>query len=258
MHQLLAVWRAYDPKAPFVLQGDEYLLEAPKLTTRCAGWNAYAFDPDFGQPSGSSLHLDLLPMPFAGNLEKAKVYLLMLNPGLAPTDYYGEYNVPAYRAELLRNLKQVEQSSFIFLDPAYSWHGGYLYWHAKLAKLISSVAREFGVRYGEARRLIQENIAVIELLPYHSATFAVPNRALQKLQSVELARNFVHEVLVPNARSGECLIVATRAKSQWKLPENERNIICYSGSEARAAHLSANSRGGKAIASFIRRAASAA
>lgn len=252
MHLLLDAWREYESKEPFVLRGDECLLEGTKLTTRCAGWSAYACDPDFGQPSGSSLHLDLLPMPFVGNLEKAKVYLLMLNPGLAPTDYYGEYNVPGYKNALLRNLKQAPESSFIFLDPEYSWHGGYLYWHSKLSKLVALVARELVVRYGEARRLIQEHVAVVELLPYHSATFGVPGRVLERLRSVELVRKFVQEVLVPKARSGQCLIapeprasgvcLSTKTSSVTLAVKQEQHISLRTVAEARQSHLSFGGR----------------
>jgi hypothetical protein len=255
MHPFLSAWRNYQPTQPFLLPGDESLAEG--ATARFSGWERYTHDPNFGSHGGSKLHLDLLPMPFVGNLERAKVYLLMLNPGLAPSDYYGEYNVQEYRSALQNNLAQRPDSTFFFLDPTFSWHGGYLYWHSKLSKLIASVAHDMEIQYGEARRIFQEHLAVLELLPYHSATFGIAGKKLEKLKSVALARSFVLETLVPKAQAGKCLIVATRAKGYWRLPEHE-NIITYSGGEARGAHLSASTRGGKAISSFLRRAARAA
>jgi hypothetical protein len=65
----------------------------------------------------------LLPQPFIGDLRLASIYVLSLNPGLQPSDYYGEYAVPEYRNAFLANLKQQfheKAPPFIFLDPHYS------------------------------------------------------------------------------------------------------------------------------------------
>ena len=44
-------------------------------------------------------------MPFVGDLQSADVFLVLLNPGLGPLDYYGEEkNEPGYREALLANL----------------------------------------------------------------------------------------------------------------------------------------------------------
>jgi hypothetical protein len=56
------------------------------------------------------IHTGLLPMPFVGSLSRAKVFLLMLNPGLSPTDYFGEFEQPAYRGALRNNLFQSERN----------------------------------------------------------------------------------------------------------------------------------------------------
>src|SRR6218665_2135794 len=210
MHAFVSAWRNYHPTQPFLLPGDECLIDSQAV--RFPGWDHYTSDPNFGSPGGTTLHLDLLPMPFVGNLSRAKVYLLMLNPGLAPTDYYGEYNVPAYKSTLHANLRQQPEATFLFLDPAFSWHGGYYYWHSKLSKLIAPVANEMRIEYGEARRIFQDNLATIELVPYHSARFGVAGHKLKKLKSAALAQSYVHDILVPKARSGECVIVVTRAK----------------------------------------------
>ncbi len=59
-----------------------------------------------------------------------------MNPGPGPHDYYGEYEVPKYRAALLANLKQGPPTPFLFLDPQFAWHGGFDWWQEKLAKVI--------------------------------------------------------------------------------------------------------------------------
>ena len=252
MHPFVSAWREYRPDPPFVLDGDNALLQDEALLARYDGWQGYIADPDFGRPASPELHLDLFPMPFVGNLKQATVFLLMLNPGLAPSDYFGEYTIAPYRAALEKNLKQEPDCSFLFLDPRHSWHGGYVYWQAKLGKLVAELARRRSCCYGEARQLVQKRLATIELMPYHSSYLKLPARVTSPLKSISLAKQFVAEHLVPRAREGRCLIVATRAKGQWNLPEH-RNIIAYTGTEARSAHLSTKTRGGKAILEFLER-----
>lgn len=253
MHALISAWNRFDSEQlPYVLPGDEAILRQVDLYCRHAGWDSFIAQPDFGVPGNSRLHLDLLPIPFVGNLKTASVFVLMLNPGFGPHDYFGEYTIPDYRATLLDNLHQTRSNSFLFLDPRFSWHGGYDYWHTKLRDVIATFAQNAGISYGQARRFFQSNIAVLELAPYHSVNFTVPHRLLTSLRSVQLARAFVSEELLPRARAGECLIVVTRAVKDWELPTHE-NVIAYTASEARGAHLSHQSRGGSAILNFLGR-----
>lgn len=253
MHELLKTWKEYQPDAaPFVLPGDEALLRERKLFCRIPDWNNFISNPDFGAPENTELHLDLLPIPFIGSLMSASVYLLMLNPGFGPHDYFGEYCVPEYRSTLIENMHQARASSFMFLDPRFSWHGGFDYWHSKLCELIKSFSQQCDVPYGKARNYFQKNIAAIELVPYHSVNFTLPQRVLNKMQSVSLAQAFVHDNLVQRARSDDCLIIVTRAVKHWQLPVH-RNIVTYSAVEARSAHLTSKSRGGHAIMRFLRR-----
>ncbi len=251
MHRLLEVWRAFTPgEESSVLAEDEPLLHKPALTCRYNGWQGYVADPDFGVTRHPALHLDLLPMPFVGNLETASVFVLMLNPGLGPSDYFGEYRVPEYRAALRANLRQERDRPFFFLEPRYSWHGGFAYWHGKLHGLIGSLAQRNGISYGGARQLLQSQLAVLQLAPYHSPRSALSNRLLSALPSVALARAFAVEVLLPRAREGDCLVVVCRKAKTWGLPEMG-NVVVYCASEARAAHLGPASRGGKAILEFL-------
>jgi hypothetical protein len=251
MHALLSAWKQFQPdRAPYLLPGDEGVLHERHLYCRHAGWDGFVTDPEFGAPGKSQLHLDLLPIPFVGRLETASVFLLMLNPGFGPHDYFGEYTVPEYRAALLDNLRQDRSTSFLFLEPRFSWHGGYGYWHAKLWNVIAAFAKRADISYGDARHFFQSHIAALELAPYHSVNFSLPGRVLNSLRSVQLARAFVHEELVPRAKAGECLVVVTRAVKNWQLPRH-RNVVAYTASEARGAHLSAKSRGGAAILEFL-------
>ena len=61
---------------------------------------------------------------------------------------------------------------------------------------------------------------------------------------------FAHEVLVPRAKLGKCLVVVTRKVSDWGLPKHE-NVVTYEGAEPLGAHLGTKSRGGAAILRFL-------
>src|SRR6266542_3172657 len=87
-----AAWEALMP--PFVLARDEEVLiegRSGKSLVTVATWNEAYSDDQFGAPGDGRLHLGLLPQPFCGNLRRATIYILLLNPGLGSTDYYGEY-----------------------------------------------------------------------------------------------------------------------------------------------------------------------
>ena len=189
MHPIISAWKKFCPEQPpYILPGDDIVLHQAGLSCRYGGWDGFIADPDFGAPGNSQLHLDLLPMPFVGNLKTASVFLLMLNPGFGPHDYFGEYGVADYRVALLDNLRQTNRNSFLFLDPRFSWHGGYGYWHNKLQNVITSFAKKVGISYGRARRFFQLQVAAIELAPYHSVNCKIPDRVFNSLQSVKLAR----------------------------------------------------------------------
>ena len=74
-------------------------------------------------------------------------------------------------AFLLRTAFHEMAPPFIFLDPHYSWHGGFLWWHGKLAQVIKTFADERGVSFASARATLAAELASIELLPYHSSKF---------------------------------------------------------------------------------------
>ena len=119
MHEFLTAWNTFSrnaDEAPYLLPGDDRLHEEQKLACCFRGWENFIAQPDFGKRS-NQLNLGLLPMPFAGNLNTASVFLLMLSPGVGPDDYFGEYRVPEYRSALIKNLHQGDDSSFLFWTP---------------------------------------------------------------------------------------------------------------------------------------------
>jgi hypothetical protein len=169
-----ARWKCGSP--PYVLDADRPVL----MSSRSRQWldtatwpNVYRGDT-FCAPGNTKLHLGLLPQPFFGDLRRASIYILLLNPGVRPADYYGEYAVPAYRKALLAILKQefaANSIPFQFLDPQFSWHGGFGWWHGKFARVIERLAEGWNVSFAEARARLGSKLASIELVPYHSPAF---------------------------------------------------------------------------------------
>src|SRR5258708_18252783 len=194
---LLEEWAQWQPSSPpFVLDADMKWL----ASARCARsvlithtWEQSVSADDFGAPGDTRLHLGVLPQPFFGVLRRASIFILLLNPGVGPSDYYGEHKVPEFRSAMLRNLTQQFAPSevpFLFLDPRFSWHGGFEWWHSKFAHIIGRLAHAWEVSYSQARYRLAQTLASIELLPYHSAIFSDPDHLLTNLPSVRLARDF--------------------------------------------------------------------
>jgi hypothetical protein len=256
---LLDAWANWRPgSAPFVLDGDRETLNsdhcAEAIVTHRSRRKA-SKAPDFCAPGDRRLHLGLLPQPFLGDVRRATVYILLLNPGLGPDDYYGEYNVPRYRAMLLANLRQefrgISQVPFLFLNPQFAWHGGWNWWHGKLAGVIDRLASARRISFSEARLQLGSVIASIELVPYHSAVFKDVGGLVRKLRSVDLARHFVTDFVLPRVQSSEAIAIVTRKVAAWNLPEH-RGVVTYSSGQARAAHLTPDSPGGRAILRHLR------
>ncbi|HEY2826306.1 MAG TPA: hypothetical protein VGJ04_01800 [Pirellulales bacterium] len=253
-HQFLAEWSKWQPnEPPHQFPGDEDILAelGSKEKTRVfRSWEEYYQAPDFCEPGDTRLHLGLLPQPFIGNLRTAKVFVLMLNPGLNPNDYFAQYAQPGFRQAMLDNLAQRNVETFTFLDPQFAWCSGFRYWHSKFSKLIEALADNGGRSFSQARKEFSKWLATIELVPYHSRHFNIGSRYIKRMKSAELARSFVDEVVIPRAIAGECVIVVTRKVKQWDIPAGS-NVIIYNNAEAQAAYITPHSRGGARILQFL-------
>lgn len=253
MTTLLEAWRSFEPRTrPFVLEGDSVLLESAarrKHTVEINSWEERVGSEFFGRRGDHRLHLSLLPVPFVGDLLGARVVLLLLNPGLSPHDYYAEFQETGMRARILATLRQDvggQRYPFLDLDPAFAWHSGHTWWHTKLTQLIDAIATRCGWSYAKARAHVASKVAAIELVPYHSEKYALPDGIRDRLQSVHVARRFVAETLLQKAVAGEITLVVTRQSKAWSLPEGD-GIVVYTHGEARGAHMTPRTRGGQRI-----------
>jgi hypothetical protein len=254
MQRLIQAWAEWSPdRPPYILRDDEEVLSSPRSQAFTAPtytrWEDVYSQPELGKPGDRKLQLGLMPHPFCGDMLNAEIYTLMLNPGYGPHNYFAELEVPVYREAVLKNLRQEfdhDSYPFYLLNPEFAWSGGYVWWHKKFAFIIDEISKKTGMNYSNTRKLLSQKIANIELVPYHSTSFYDPASWTKKLESAKLAREFVNEYVLPKVQRDEAILIVTRQVREWDLPEH-RNITVYSNGEARSAHLSPSSRGGRAI-----------
>ncbi|MBZ5531215.1 MAG: hypothetical protein LAO20_07275 [Acidobacteriia bacterium] len=205
----------------------------------------------FGAFEDHRFHLSLVPVPYAGNLAKADIFILLLNPGFDFVDYYGESRVLEFRQRIKQNLRQEFDGiefPFLYLDPEFCWHGGFVWWEKKFRDVATKIAAEkFGGRYLDALRDLAHRVAAVELIPYHSISFR-DHGLLKDLPSINQARRFAQAELAPRAKKGDVTIIVTRQSKVWGLGESKsRNIVPYEGGLTRGASLGSLTPGGKAI-----------
>jgi len=243
-HPYVQAWREFVPSLPpFLPDGDDAL--------RGVSFLVQPSPSDAGGADGqqvaedSSFHLGLLPQPFHGRVEDARIYVLMLNPGYKPRDYTWESGKTGYRDSLVEGYSG--RTPMLFLNPTYAEHPGYRWWWVKsgLRHIVQRLARSRAIAAAEAQREVALKLAAVELLPYHSRRFR-HRELLGELRSVVLARQFIHEYVLPRAHQGECGVVVARGNWGWNLKETD-NVVVYSGAEPVSAHLGPNTRGGKLI-----------
>jgi hypothetical protein len=204
-------------------------------------------------PFDSKLNLSLLPVPYVGDLGRAEIVILSLNPGLEYTDYWAESKMPKLRKRLVDDLRQsLSGAVFPFwgLDPQFCWHSGFVYWEKKLRGVITKIAAKyFAKNYFKALHDLSTKLACLELIPYHSSSFGA-HPLIKHLRSVEMVKKFVHETIVPEAKGGKRTLIVTRKVKEWGLQSGIRiakNIAIYESKHAQGASLSPDSEGGKAI-----------
>lgn len=246
MFSLIHAWQNFDfEQLPRLLPGDEHLTGREDSIADFSSYEDFVASPDFGGQS-SRFHLNLVPQPFIGNLSQASIFILLLNPGFSPGDYYALQSAPAYKEAIRRNLQQSNADDlypFFFLDPQFAWTAGGRWWQARFRSIAEALMGKFSCTLQQAFQHISRHTACLEMYPYHSQSFRKPKG---ELRSTSLVRGYASEILLPRAERDDALLIVTRQVAAWQLPEH-RNIITYSAGEARGAHISTNTSGGKAI-----------
>lgn len=244
-------------KPPYILTEDEILIEKKELRLSYNCFEDYIGRDNFVKKD-DRIHDGLIPIPYDGDILNAKIYILTLNPGFGPHDYYAEYNNPEFRKARIQQLRQPRMYNdfpfpFMELNPLFSWFGGYKYWTNRLGDIIDKVSEQRNVPYIEALSMLSKSIACLEYIPYHSKIFGLKKAVVNKMRSPKLMKEFVDNYVVPRVKKerDDTAIIVTRHAEKWDLSE-QPNIIVYGAGESRAAYLNSKSRGGKMIAKVMK------
>lgn len=253
MNKLVKFWASCSLKRrPYIHPKDRIAIKTHGIsTTFLKNHEAFFRHPTFVDNSDRSLHVGLLPVPYQGNLARADIFIVMLNPGLGLSDYQVDED-KGHGDQIRKILKQDfvgVEFPFLSLNPKYAWTGGFQWWEGKLRKTIRKVADEFcNGSYENALKFLSKRLACIELLPYHSRAFG--SAKLYKLESVKVAREFVLSLL-PSARKGEITIIVSRAIK--KIGIKNHRLVNHDPKLARSAPLGPKTTAGKAIVRQLRR-----
>jgi len=257
-NELIKFWKDCKlDKPPFFHPKDKDLLWQEKdkkhkfININSKNFEEYRKSSSFGDDEDKRLHLSLRPVPYLGNLAKAEIFILLLNPGLAYSDYWAESKSKAFRQRLEDNLQQSfsgNYSPFFKLDPQFCWCSGFDWWESKLHEVIKLIAEHKKVKYVDAMLDLSTKLACLELVPYHSSSFG-SHSLLKNLPSVKMMKKFVQETLVPEANKDKRTLIVTRLTKEWGFhgTKSTDNLVIYDKKHARGASLSPKSDGGKAI-----------
>src|SRR5690242_4396136 len=99
-NELINFWRqceltsapfAHPDDLPVLRQNGGRLIDAERVN-----FDAFIAGRRFGDFKDHRLHLSLLPIPYEGDLARAEIVILLLNPGFSYADYWAETNVSKF------------------------------------------------------------------------------------------------------------------------------------------------------------------
>ena len=185
---------------------------------------------------------NLIPVPFAGDVLNAKLYILTLNPGFTPGVYIDEHEDTKY-IELAKQNLRLELKTFKSLHEDAKNTEGYKYWSKKgsIPNIVEEVSRLSNTEYDESFKFTKDNLAVIESVAYHSTQFAqIKNKdKLLSMSSSQLNKKFVHDYVMKRVRKNEAMVFVWRGADFWDLWDfsEEKNLIIREKKNAQKAIL---------------------
>jgi hypothetical protein len=168
--EIVEFWKACQlEKPPFVHPEDAPVLKSRfgDLSKDLPGsFKEFVASARFGQFADKNFHFALYPHPYAGDLSRADIFILQLNPGMNLAHYHVEWNGPAFRSIMVRNMRQdLEGRDFPFwpLDPDLCGTPGFRWWESKLRDVCTIIAqKKYDGRYVEGLRAMSQRLALIE------------------------------------------------------------------------------------------------
>ncbi len=146
------------------------------------------------------LDFRLLPEPFVGDVEHAKVILLNGNPFFDESDIEYPLRQEFEKRAQANWQNRHDQFPFYYFDPRFSTSGGARYWIKRFRAVTNLTSADEVAR----------NVAVIESFPYKSKSNPKENSWLRKLPSVAQLR-----LLAEKAVTRGAVVIALRAEWAW-------------------------------------------
>lgn len=164
----------------------------------------------------TDLHPYLPVNPYSGDLIRAKVIFLLLNPGVSPINYFQNESVFKTRREQYDYLLDAE-----LRYPGREWSMGFKY-AIKILKPILQYARQNEINETDALCSIRKNVAVLQLSPYPSIEF---NSSTAHFQTSRLAKRALEILLNDENKHVICL----RGYNYWSkdLTPNKINKLIH-------------------------------
>ena len=196
------------------------------------------------EESQTVIHFGLLPQPFIGDVENAKIIICSLNPGFSTDDYNTD---ELHHNDILEQLNPDNHNKTLFWltekpDDKGNLSGGAKWWQGKLDQkdkeksLVYNIIKEYKSDVASLSdeelkkekekvfKVLSENMAAIELFPYHSAKFNY--NYLKNCESTNKIIEYVKE-LAEKSKGKNRLICFTRSFKYWEVDkiENQADVI---------------------------------
>ena len=208
----------------------------------------------------SKLDLRVIPLHFIGNILKAKLLILNLNPGM-DEEYYTFYQNNESYQEMIYNNLTLKKPKFFEFDYYITNNEGYwsrlkpLFEDEYLEKINRNQSRLkplFEDEYlekinrnqnSEATKKLDEfftkTVALIEFFPYHSQNFSelgdIFDKTVKEMKGYLPSQQFVFNIIKERVQNGDVVIVFSRSIGRWMeaIPELKVYDKVYQSSNPR-------------------------
>ena len=167
---------------------------------------------------------NLLVVPFFGDVENAKIYILMGNPGFHTGDYIDEIEDKKY-IELIKDNLKLQSKTFVCLKDEAINTGGYRYWSnngriPKISKYLTNLNKQSSSKNYE---LVKKSICVVESIAYHSCN--KPGNELYNLPSSKMTKRLVNEYIQKRVNNNQAMCFVWRSVSFWNMKLHKNLLI---------------------------------
>jgi hypothetical protein len=155
----------------------------------------------------------MLPEPYQGHINNAKVVFLMLNPCFDETDKKFYANKEYYN-EVIDTINQDlnKEYPFSILHPKWSLSPASAYWRRQMGKYAEAISAITGTSFEDGMKVVANNVATIELFPYHSKNW-MSTKSLMQIQSAKYSRYLAKKAITEQGK----IVVCTRAIREWSM-----------------------------------------